>query len=323
MPTIGSGDLLVRMHACGICGTDLEKVHGEHITPPILGHEVAGVVERVGEETSGYSVGDHVAVHHHISCGHCYYCKNGYETLCEEYPKCNLDPCGFAELFRVPERLVSGGTVHRLPESMSFEEASQAEPFACCLRALNRVGVKTGGTVAIFGVGPVGLSHLQLLRCFGATRVFAVDLIKKRREFALKLGAAAALDPTSDNVPKTIPLLNGGLGVDLAIVATANPKAVDSALDTIRKGGTILLFGVPARGSLLTMDMSKFFLREVRFQSSYSTSEAEIRAALELIRSRRVKPSETVTHRLPLSQTVDALALADKAVDALKVLVQN
>jgi L-iditol 2-dehydrogenase len=323
IPEIGPMELLIKMRACGICGTDLEKMHGDHITPPILGHEVAGVVEATGAGISDFSVGDRVAVHHHISCGHCYFCKNGFETLCEDYPKSNLDPCGFAELFRVPEPLVRGGTVYRLPDSVSFEEGSQAEPFACCIRALNKIGMKSGSTVAIYGMGPVGLSHLQLLKCFGATRVYAMEVIKKRREWALRLGADLGFDPNTDDAAKTISLLTGGLGVDLAIVATANLNALKSAFDTVRKGGRVLLFGAPTRGSLLTLDVSMMFLREVRFQSSYSTSETEMQTALELITSKRIKPSETITHRLPLSRTVEALGLADRATEAIKVIVEN
>jgi L-iditol 2-dehydrogenase len=322
-PNIGPGEVLVRMKACGICGTDLEKVHGDQITPPILGHEVAGVVEQVGASIDSFAVGDRVAVHHHVSCRRCYFCKNGFETLCDEYPKSNLDPCGFAESFRVPDVLVRGGTVHRLPDSMTYEEGSQAEPLACCIRALNKMQVKSGSSVAIFGVGPVGLSHLQLLKCFGASRVYAIDVIKKRREHAVKMGADLAFDPTTDDAPKTISLLTGGIGVDLAIVATANLKALESAFETVRKGGTVLQFGAPTRGSLYTLDMGRMFLREVRFQSSYSTSETEMEMALELIESKRVKPSEIITDRLPLSRTVEALALADRAADALKVIVEN
>jgi len=322
-PKAGPHDLLVRMKVCGICGTDLEKVHGDHITPPVLGHEVAGVIEQVGEGVDGFAVGDRVAVHHHISCRQCYFCKNGLETLCEEYPKNNIDPCGFAETFRVPEALVKGGTVYRLPESVSFEAGAQAEPIACCIRALNKVAVKPGSTAAVFGMGPVGLSHLQLLKCFGASRVYATDVIKRRREYAIKLGADLTFDPTTDNIPQAISLLTDGVGVDLAIVATANLRALESAFDTVRKGGTILLFGAPTRGSLLALDVSKMFLREVRFQSSYSTSETEMRTALELIVNKRINPSAIITDRFSLSETLEAIKAADRATESMKVIVEN
>ena len=322
-PKIGSNEVLVGMRACGICGTDVEKVHGDHITPPVLGHEVSGVVQDTGTEVKDLTVGDRVVVHHHISCRHCYFCKNGLETLCEEYPKSNLDPCGFAEYFRVPETLVKGGTVYKLPDSVSFEEGSQAEPTACCIRALRKAGVSVGNSVAVYGVGPVGLAHVQLLKCFGAGPVFAIDVIKQRRHLATKLGADLAFDPTTDDVANAVSLLTGGLGVDYAVVATANLKALESAFAAVRKGGTILLFGAPTRGAMMSLDMSKMFLREVRFQSSYSTSETEMPIAIQLIESKRVRPSEVITDRFPLSRAIEALGLADKPQDAVKIMVEN
>jgi L-iditol 2-dehydrogenase len=322
-PEISPDEVLVKMRACGICGTDLEKVHGEHITPPILGHEVAGEVEYAGTKVEDFVVGDRVVVHHHISCRQCYLCKNGFETLCEEYPKSNLDPCGFAEYFRVPKTLVKGGTMYKLPDSVSFEEGSQTEPTACCIRALRKAGVSVGNSVAVYGLGPVGLTHVQLLKCFGAGPVYAVDVIKQRRHFATKLGADLTFDPKTDDAPKGISLLTGGLGVDYAIVATANLKALESAFATVRKGGCVLLFGAPTRGALMSLDMSKMFLREVRFQSSYSTSETEMRMAIQLIESKRIRPSEIITDRFPLSQAIEALGLADKAGDAVKIMVEN
>jgi L-iditol 2-dehydrogenase len=322
-PKISPDEILVQMRACGICGTDIEKVHGEHITPPILGHEVAGVVQEVGTKVKDFAVGDRVVVHHHISCRQCYFCKNGLETLCEEYPRSNLDPCGFAEYFRVPETLVKGGTVYKLPDSVSFDDGSQTEPTACCIRALRKAGVSVGNSVAVYGVGPVGLTHVKLLKCFGAGPVYAIDVIKKRREFATKLGADLTFDPTTDDAPRAISLLTQGLGVDYAIVATANLKALESAFATVRKGGTILLFGAPTRGASMSLDMSNMFLCELRFQSSYSTSETEMRMAIQLIENKRIRPSEIVTDKFPLPRAMEALGLADKARDAVKIIVEN
>ena len=322
-PEIGANELLVRMRVCGICGTDLEKLHGDNITPPILGHEVAGLIEEVGKGVQGFSVGERVAVHHHISCGNCSFCKNGLETLCEAYPRSNLDPCGLAEYFRIPETLVNGGAVYKLPASMSFEEGSQIEPTACCVRALRKAGITAGHGAVVFGVGPVGLTHIQLLKSYGIAPLYAVDVLKNRREMAAKLGADMIFDPSTDDVPNAISLLTSGLGVRFVIVATANLKALEQGFRTVRKGGVVLLFGAPARGASVSLDISNLFLREVRFQSSYSTSETEMRIALNLIDKKRINPSRLISHRLPLSDTVEALRVADKAVDAIKVIVDN
>ncbi len=321
-PTIGDDEILVHMRSCGICGTDIEKFHGDHITPPVLGHEVAGEIELAGSDIQTFRKGDRVIVHHHISCRNCFYCKNGLETLCDAYPKSNLDPCGFAEYFRVPEKLVKGGTIYKLPDSMSFEEGSLVEPTACCIRALRKSGIKAGNSVAIFGVGPVGLTHVQLLRLYGAAPIFAIDVLESRRQMASKLGADTTLDPVSEDVTRKVLDGTEGRGVDFAIVATGNPKAIQQATTSVRSGGKVVLFGAPARGTLVSLDFSRLFLQEIGIQSSYSTSETEIQMALELIESTRIKPSQLITHRLPLERIVEALHLAESG-KAVKVIVEN
>ncbi len=322
-PEIASDEILVHMHACGVCGTDIEKIHAQNITPPILGHEVAGQIERVGGLVQVFRGGDRVLVHHHVSCGTCFFCKNGLETLCEAYPKSNLDPCGFAEYFRVPATLVRGGTVYRLPDSMSYEDGSQVEPTACCIRALRKAGVAAGKSVAVFGVGPVGLIHVQLTKAFGAAPVFAIDPIQSRREIAARLGADDALDPASDKVYEAITSMTEGLGVDLAIVATASVRAVEQAINSTRKGGRVILFGAPPRGAQLSLDLSRLFLREITIQSSYSTSETEMKMALEFIKNKRINPTKLITHRLPLVKALEAFRIAEKGSDAIKVIVEN
>ncbi|MGA8903934.1 MAG: zinc-dependent dehydrogenase [Candidatus Bathyarchaeia archaeon] len=322
-PKIGPGDLLVHMRACGVCGTDLEKIHGEHITPPILGHEVAGDIMEIGRGVQGFQKSDRVLVHHHVSCRSCFYCKNGLETLCEAYPKSNLDPCGFADYFRVPSTLVEGGTVYRLPDSMSYDEGSQVEPTACCIRALRKAGVNAGNSVAIFGVGPVGLMHLQLAKTYGAAPIIAIDVLENRRNFAVKLGADEALNPTSDDIPTVVSSMTNGLGVDYAIVATGNLRAIEQAFSSVRKGGKVVLFGAPPRGAQLSLDVSRLFLREIKFESSYSTSETEMRMALDLIEKKRINPSKLITHRFPLARALEAFRLAEKGEGAVKVLVEN
>ena len=322
-PSVGPEEILVRMRACGVCGTDIEKVHGEHITPPVLGHEVAGVVEQVGRQVQAFNTNDRVAVHHHISCKSCFYCKNGLETLCGEYPRSNLDPCGFAEYCRVSETLVRGGTVYKLPDTMSFEDGSQVEPTACCIRALRKAAITSGDSVAVFGAGPVGLTHIQLLKLYGVAPIVAFDLLDSRRKTAAEIGADVALDPSSDSSIKQLADLTDGRGVDYAIVATASVKAIQQAVNAVRKGGIVLLFGAPPRGALVSLDASQLFLNETRVQSSYSACETEMRIALELISSRRLNVSKLVTHRFPLERIADAFQLAETGHGAMKVIVEG
>jgi L-iditol 2-dehydrogenase len=322
-PRIGMDEILVRMRTCGVCGTDIEKFHGDHITPPILGHEVAGEIEEAGINVQTFKKGNRVIVHHHVSCRSCFYCKNGLETLCDAYPKRNLDPCGFAEYFRVAETLVRGGTVYKLPATMSFEEGSLVEPTACCIRALRKSGIKAGNSVAVFGVGPVGLTHVQLLKLFGIAPIFAVDVLESRRQMVTKLGVDSTLDPATDDVSREILDKTWGRGVDYAIVATGNPKAIQQAASSVRKGGKVVLFGAPGRGTLVSLDISRLFLQEIAIQSSYSTSETEMQMALTLIEKARIRPSQLITHRIPLDHIVEALQLAESGKEAVKVIVEN
>jgi L-iditol 2-dehydrogenase len=206
---------------------------------------------------------------------------------------------------------------------VSSDEGALIEPTACCVRAIRKANVQAGRSAVVFGVGPVGLTHVQLLKSYGLAPVFAVDVIKSRRDMAANLGADLAFDPASDDVPKAIANQTLQLGVDYAVVATANLKALEQAIKSVRKGGMVLLFGAPARGASVSLDMSYMFLHEVSFQSSYSTSETEMRIALNLIESKRIKPAQLISHRFPLSQAVEALNVADKAVNAVKVVVEN
>jgi L-iditol 2-dehydrogenase len=322
IPSIKGREILVRMKVCGVCGTDIEKVHGQEITPPVLGHEVAGVIERKGEQVGEFEQGENVFVHHHVSCGHCSFCKNGSETLCDEFPRSNLNPCGFADFFRVPQALIDGGAVYKLPSTMTFEEGAQVEPTACCLRGLRKLGDVTGRSVAVFGVGPVGSSHVQLLKLFGAQKIFALDPVESRRKMASSLGADYALDPTGV-AQAEINRRTDGRGVDCAVVATGNPRAIETAIGCVRKGGRVLLFGAPARGAMLSMDVSRLFIREITLLSTYSTSEVEMRMALQLIESRRIDPKRIITHRMRLEKVTEAFRLAETGRDVGKVVIEN
>jgi L-iditol 2-dehydrogenase len=322
-PRIGPGELLVKMKACGICGTDLEKVHGVRVTPPVLGHEVAGDIEEVGSGVRDYSKGDRVIVHHHVPCHTCYYCLRGDHTLCQEFPKSNLDPCGFAEYFRVPETNVSKGAVFRLPDGMSYEEAALAEPTGCCIRGIDRLGVRSEDSTLIIGAGPAGLTYVQLLRAFEAGLIFATDIIESRVKWAKKLGADQALNAADTNSRRQILDATEGRGVDNVIVASGSVKAIEASFHAVRKGGKILLFGIPPEGSGFNYDASNVFIREIKLIPSYSTTENEIQRALEMMETGMIRLTDVITHRFHLSEIADAFRAADDARLSLKVMVHE
>ncbi len=322
-PRIGRGELLLKMKACGICGTDLEKLHGVRVTPPVLGHEVAGDIEEVGSDVRGYSKGDRVAVHHHVPCNTCYYCLHGDHTLCQEFPKSNLDPCGFAEYFRVPATNVSKGAVFRLLDGMSYEEAALAEPTGCCIRGMDRLGIRKEDSTLIVGAGPAGLSYVQLLRAFGAGLIIATDMIESRVKWARKFGADQAFNAAAADLNKRILDATEGRGVDNVVVASGNVKAIQASFPLVRKGGKILLFGIPPEGSVFACDASGVFIREIKLIPSYSTTENEIKRALEMMEAGMICLTDMITHRFHLSEIAEALRIADDAQSSLKVMVHE
>lgn len=321
VPRAGPGDVLVKMRACGVCGTDIEKVRGLHITPPMLGHEVVGEIAEIGEQVKGFEVGDRVFVHHHVPCYVCHYCRRGDYTMCDSFAQTTIEPCGFAEYFRVPRTNVERGAILKLPSNISYEEATLIEPTACCIRGLSKTRIRLGDDFMVIGCGPIGLTHIRLLAIFGAGRIFGTDVLGFRLEAAKKLGASAVFNPRSGDVVERVREQTNGRGADGVIVSVGAPEAILQAIDLARKGGVVVLFGAPSRGAMLSYDLSKVFLKEVSLIPSYSTSELETNAALELMASSRLGLSSIITHRFRLEDAAEAIRCAAEAKDSLKIIV--
>ena len=252
VPEIGAGELLVEMKACGLCGTDIEKARGEYTAAlPILGHEAVGVVASVGEGVVGIREGDRVFAHHHVPCQECYYCLHGNQTACKKFRGSNIYPGGFSEFYKVPQWNVSRGGVLSLPSFLEFEEASLIEPTACCIRALDRCGVNEGDSVLVVGAGPVGILHSILLLSRGA-RVMISDISEPRLRFAEKSKVECVIDAGKQDVNRDVRERTAGRGADVAIVASGSQKAILQALKSVRMGGRLCLFGVPAKGTFST-----------------------------------------------------------------------
>jgi len=324
MPEIGNGDVLVKMRACGLCGSDLEKVYGHYgVVSRRLGHEPAGEIVAVGKNVKDLKAGDRVFVHHHVPCYSCHYCKHEDYTMCPQYQKSNLEPCGLAEVFLVPEWNVSRGGIIKLPNDLSFEEAAMIEPLACCIRAINRSEMKNGDDVAVVGVGPAGIMHIMLAKTFGAGKVFAIDINDFRLDFAKKLGAHLALNTTKQDATKIIKDSTDNRGADIAIVATGSTKAFLQSLELVRSGGKVVLFGVPSKGSNVTLDVNRIFSNEIKLIPSLAASEKETNEAFELIASKRLDIKPIITHRFSLERAEDAIKCAYEAKDAMKVVVTS
>lgn len=321
-PRAGRGEVVVKLGACGVCGTDLEKARGHGITTAILGHEVAGVVEEVGEGVNEVQVGEHVFVHHHVSCGKCHYCLNGNPTMCSLFLQTNIEPCGFAEYFKVPAINVERGAIVRLPKEMSFETASFIEPLACCVKALSRINPPAGFSSAVVGFGPMGALFTMLLRTSGASYICVGDVSSFRLGFAEQSGADDAVNLTQESMREVCLANTEGRGVDVVVVSTGNIKAYEEALKIVRRGGVVCVFGAPHKGAKLELDLSKLFIDEISLIPSYSTSERETRRAFELLKTNRIDPRFLITHRYSINEGVKAFNVAADTNKSMKVIVK-
>lgn len=314
IPRPGEGEILVRMVACGICGTDLEKVRGGTETPPVLGHEVVGIVEDVGRGVGGLRGGERVFVHHHVSCGACWYCYNDSETMCPLFRETNIWPGGFSEYFLVPRANVARGSVHVLPESISWARGTFIEPLATVVRALRRSTFRPGHSAWVVGSGPMGLLFTMLLRASGASEIRAVDLSRTRCSAALRAGADLCLSPADMEAQPA----RG----DIVVVSTGSPRALLTAFKLVRRGGEILFFGAPPPGSSQELPISRIFYDEVRITPSYSASERDVEASIRIL-SRGLPVEDIVSHVFDLGSAERAFEIASDPEKALKVLVAS
>lgn len=320
-PKIGSGELLVRIEASGICGSDVMEWYRIHKAPLILGHEVAGKIVEVGEGVKNFKIGDRVIAAHHVPCNTCHYCLNGNHTVCETLRKTNFDPGGFAEYVRLPAINVEGGTF-LLPENVSYEDATFVEPLACVLRGQRRAGLKPGQSILVIGSGISGLMHIKLSCALGAGFVAATDISEYRLEAARRFGAKVIIH-AGDDMPSMFRKENNGYLADLVIVCTSSTQAFYQALRSVERGGTILFFAPTEKGVTIPISINDLFWRnEITITSSYAGSPADHVKALELIKAGRVNVNEMITHRFGLADTGKGFELVAGGKECIKVIIE-
>jgi L-iditol 2-dehydrogenase len=321
-PALNSGDVLVQMHACGICGSDIEKVFGQYGQPSMrLGHEPAGTIIDVGSDVTEFKKGDRVFTHHHVPCYNCHFCNHGNETMCQKYYETNLSPCGLSEEYVVPEWNVSHGGILKLPDSVTFEEAAMIEPLACCVRAWKKYAYREGDSVAIFGVGPTGMMHVMLAQAKKFSKTFCFDVNNFRLDFAKKFQITDSINSLDDSRKQKILDHTEGRGVDVAIVATSSMKALDDAIDMVRKGGAVMMFGVPSKGAKIDLDMSKIYSKEITLVTSYAASDDDTKEALHLISSGQIDVKQLITHTYPIQDSQKAFEHARSGEHAMKIII--
>jgi len=323
VPRIGPGEVLMRVHASGICGSDVLEWYRVPKAPIVLGHEVAGDIVEVGEGVHGIGVGDRVAVSHHVPCNACPECLAGFHTACHTLHTTNFDPGGFAELVRVP-RLQTERGVLRLPDSVTYEGGTFVEPLGCVVRAQSRAGVRPGSSVLVIGSGISGLLHIRLAAALGAGRVFATDVSEYRLDWARRSGATAAFDAVAagERLPELLREANDGRLADLVILCTGAASAIDQGLACLENGATFIVFAVPAPGENHPMPLNELWRREVTIRTAYGAAPGDLQTALDLIGTGRVRVDDLITHRLPLDRIAEGFRLVAEAAESVKVVIE-
>jgi L-iditol 2-dehydrogenase len=327
VPQIGPGEILVRVHTCGICGTDLKKIAtGSHSAPRIFGHETAGVVAAVGDNVSDRQVGDRVMVFHHIPCGDCYYCRHKVFAQCPTYKKVGVTAGyeasggGFSEYVRVMDWIVRKGVV-RIPDGVSFEQASFIEPVNTCLKGIQTLGLTPGESVLVMGQGPIGII-LGVLAARSGARVITSDLLPQRHTISKAVGLCENIDASTSDTVETVKNLTEGRGADAVILAVAGNSLIRPAMDAARPGGRALLFAQTQHGEAV-IDPAAVCVDEKSLLGSYSASVDLQEESARLVLSREVDLERLISHRFPLAGSIEALHLAAHPnPDSMKVVIQ-
>lgn len=320
IPKIGPGELLVKVIASGICGSDVLEWYRVKKAPKVLGHEISGEIVAVGAGVEQYKVGDRVFVAHHIPCNTCHYCLSGHHTACETLHTTNYDPGGFAEYLRVPQLNVDRG-VFVLPENVSHEEGTYVEPLGCVIRGQRVAQLRPGQSVLVLGAGISGLLHLLMARAVGAGRLLATDINEYRINAARQMGADAATHAGND-IPKWVLQENNNRLADLVVVCTGALSAFKQALKCVDRGGTVLCFATTEPHEEIPVPMNEFWRNEIKLMPSYGCAPLDAAVAIELLSSGRIPVTQLTTHRLSLEEASLGFKLVAEAKESIKVIIE-
>jgi L-iditol 2-dehydrogenase len=327
VPEIGAGELLLRVHTCGVCGTDLKKIaSGSHSSPRIFGHETSGVVAAMGANVRNFEPGDRVVVFHHIPCRQCYYCRHKTFAQCATYKKvgctAGFEPSGggFAEYVRVMDWIVEQGTV-KIPPGVSFEQACFVEPVNTCMKGIEALRLQPGETVLAIGQGPIGIILSVLARRAGAT-VITSDLYPERLRISKSLGFEHLIDASQQDAVGSVRERTEGRGADAVILGVGNNALIRPAMDAARPGGRVLLFAQTQRGEVV-VDPAAICVDEKTLVGSYSASVDLQEQAIRFVMNREMDLEQLISHRFPLQESARALELAAHPQPAsMKVVIQ-
>jgi len=327
VPEIGTGEILIKVHTCGICGTDLKKIAtGSHSAPRIFGHETSGTVAKVSAKVSRWKLGDRVMVFHHIPCGQCYYCRHKTFAQCETYKKvgctAGFEPSGggFAEYVRVMDWIVEKGIV-RIPPEASFEQACFVEPVNTCMKGIERMSLQTGETVLVIGQGPIGIVLSTLAKRAGAS-VITSDLYEQRLTISKGFGLDNAINASHSDIVAEVRKRTEGRGADAAILAVGSNALIRAAMDAVRAGGRVLLFAQTQHGDA-AFDPAAVCVDEKTLVGSYSASIDLQQESVRFVMGQEMALERLISHRFALTEAVEALRLAaNPQPGSMKIVIQ-
>jgi len=320
IPKIGSEEILIRVYASGICGSDLMEWYRLPKAPLVLGHEIAGQIVEIGDKVSNFKVGDRVIATHHVPCNTCYHCLRQNHSSCQTLRSTSFDPGGFSEYIRIPAINVDRGVL-KLPDEVTYEEASFVEPLGCVVRGQRLAGLRMTDSVLVMGSGMTGLLHIQLAKAQGAGQIIATDVNDYKLGVAKDFGADYAIHADHD-IASHIKEVNEGRLADFVVVCTGAKSAIEQAFDLVEPGGTILFFAPSGPDTNVEIPFNDFWWSGVKMLSSYAASPSDLAIALELIGSKRVNVRDMVTHRLPLSETGEGFRMVEEGGDSIKIIVE-
>lgn len=323
IPEISDNEVLIKMLACGLCGTDIQKIRGDSVNKPtVLGHEVVGEIVKKGKNVSKFEIGDRVITAIHVPCFTCHYCNKGHYTICEQFRTNNIDPGGFAEFIRIP-KLHLNHLTHKVSNNVTDEEATLIEPIACCLHGLKQADIRPNDSVLIMGAGTIGILHAQLAKIKGANKVIVSDMSEFKLQKALNVGCDYAINIKEKNIIDEVNKITDGQGVDVIVIAAGVSSLVADAVNMVRRAGKIIVFSGFDKNKLVTLDVSRFFKDEISIIGTYSVTPYEFPEALDLLEKRKLNTKEMITHVYPLnklSETIDISTNPEQPV--LKVIIK-
>ena len=323
IPEISDNEVLIKMLACGLCGTDIQKIRGDSVNKPtVLGHEVVGEIVKKGKNVSKFEIGDRVITAIHVPCFTCHYCNKGHYTICEQFRTNNIDPGGFAEFIRIP-KLHLNHLTHKVSNNVTDEEATLIEPIACCLHGLKQADIRPNDSILIMGAGTIGILHAQLAKIKGANKVIVSDMSEFKLQKALNVGCDYAINIKEKNIIDEVNKITDGQGVDVIVIAAGVSSLVADAVNMVRRAGKIIVFSGFDKNKLVTLDVSRFFKDEISIIGTYSVTPYEFPEALDLLEKRKLNTKEMITHVYPLNKLSEAIDISTNPEQpVLKVIIK-